>query len=183
MADVGRSWIAIALMLDRSEEEVKRRYSYLTAARNESAGMKGKGRVANTALSVVDEEESQSEIQSAAASAGTPVGVSMAADRQVPNSASGAYFEGSPHFSWGAASDTDPFVEGAKATAGDVEDPEGIHLMTGEKILNGSEAVLLTRLHDHFEAAKWVAVAAKFFDKTGHRIAPEVLRYQFELGR
>ena len=76
------------------------------------------------------------------------------------------------------ASDTDPCVEGNKASGRDVADPVLAGLDSGEKILDGREAMLLTRLHDYYETAKWVAIAAKFYDETGRRIEPEILRHQ-----
>ena len=78
------------------------------------------------------------------------------------------------------ASDTDPYVEGNKASGRDVADPVLAGLDSGEKILDGREAMLLTRLHDYYETAKWVAIAAKFYDETGRRIEPETLRHQLD---
>ena len=145
-----KNWtaITIAITLQRTEEEVKRRYAYLMAAREESAKTKGKGRAAEDLL------------------AGTGAGAT-ALEAPLQDD----------------ASDTDPFMEGAKASAWDVEDPRGICLMSGEKILDAQEAVTLTHIHDHFEAAKYVAVASKFFDKTGRRIEPEVIKHQLMLNR
>ena len=78
------------------------------------------------------------------------------------------------------ASDTDPYVEGNKASGRDVADPVLAGLDAGEKVLDGREAMLLTRLHDYYETAKWVAIAAKFYDETGRRIEPEALRHQLD---
>lgn len=79
------------------------------------------------------------------------------------------------------ASDIDPCVEGIRASAFEVDDPVLVRLDVGEDVVSGGEAILLTRLHDYYDAAKWVAIASKFFDETGRRIEPEVLRHR--LGR
>ena len=78
------------------------------------------------------------------------------------------------------ASDVDPDVEGNKASAHDVIDDELAPPDSGEINVEGRDAVLLTRLHDYYESGKWLAIASRFFDKTGRRIPPEVLKHQLE---
>ena len=76
-------------------------------------------------------------------------------------------------------SDIDPFVEGTKATKYDVADATPVKLEEIEQTFDLQEITLMIRLHDSFDNQKWQAIASRFFDETGRRIKPEVLRLHF----
>ncbi|KAK4693866.1 hypothetical protein P7C71_g3610, partial [Lecanoromycetidae sp. Uapishka_2] len=48
----------------------------------------------------------------------------------------------------------------------------------GKDDLSATEIAVLYIMNEHFEEKKWVAMSAKFFDKTGKRVSPNKLKEQ-----